>query len=171
MSEKEIRRVIEEICADLDRHARLLARSGVRKVVLPAVVGASLALGGCDRSVRALYGVPTPDGGKVKDTGARDGKVTPDKKMINDLAPVYMAPDSGVDAAEVDQGPQVDYMAPDKGPTPPYMAPDKGVVPPYMAPDKGAIPPYMAPDVGPDSSGPTPLYMSPQPSKDGGGKK
>jgi len=157
MSEKEIRRVIEEICADLDRHARILATRGVRKVVLPAVVGASLALGGCDRAVRMMYGVPVPDGGKVKDKGTakKDGKVPAD------LWPVYMAPDRG--PTKTDKGAQPDYMAPD-------ARADLPPTPPYMAPDAGPTPPYMAPDVGPDKTGPTPLYMGPQP-KDDGGKK
>ena len=170
MSEKEIRRIIQEICADLDRHARMVARQG-RKVVLPAVVGASLALGGCDRSVRMMYGVPGPDGGKIKDKGAvkedglstKDGKVAKDSKAISDLAPVYMAPD---------KGPQVDYMAPDAAtadlpPTPPYMAPDAGVQPPYMAPDVGSP----SKDLKSEDAGPTPLYMAPPFPKDDGGKK
>lgn len=165
MSEKEIRRIIEEICADLDRHARMLASKGVRKVVLPAVVGASLAVGGCDRVVTPVYGVPAPDSGKVQDKGV----VKKDGKVPADLQPVYMAPDRG--QAKTDNGAQPDYMAPDARadlpPLPPYMAPDKGTIP---GPDAGPTPPYMAPDVGPDKSGPTPLYMSPQP-KDGGGKK
>jgi hypothetical protein len=159
MSEKEIRRIIQEICADLDRHARMVARQG-RKVVLPAMVGASLALGGCDRSARMMYGVPTPDGGKIKDKGAAkedglattDGKVATDSKAISDLAPVYMAPDAAIA---------------DLPPTPPYMAPDAGVQPPYMAPDVGRP----SKDLKSEDAGPTPLYMAPPFPKDDGGKK
>ena len=152
MSEKEIRRIIQEVCSDLDRHARLraLASKGVRKLVLPAVVGAGLALGGCVES-RSLYGVPMPDGKVAADAKAskKDGKVG------SDLAPVYMAPDKGV--AKVDSGPQVDYMAPDKGAT----KVDTGPMPPYMAPDVGTD----KKDKGPDGAGPNPLYMASMPKR------
>ena len=40
MSEKEIREIIRSVCGNLDR----LALQGIRRVVLPAALGAGLAL-------------------------------------------------------------------------------------------------------------------------------
>lgn len=154
MSEKEIRRIIKEVCADLDRHAsiRALALKGARKVVLPAMLGAGLALGGCTET-RMMYGVPMPDG-QVMDSQVADGKVVGAEAGTPDA--IYMAPDAGIAdmAQKTDTGPQIDYMAPDAAVKPPDGLP----IPPYMAPnpDKG----QMKEDGGSDYSGPKPLYMA-----------
>lgn len=137
MSEKQIRDILRDVCADLDRHSRYVVHQGVRKLVLPTVIGASLALSGCDSRNVPEYAAPAPDA-QVTEAGADQGG-----------GALYMAPDGMV------------YMAPDSGAQPPYMAPpfDTGAIPPYMAPDKGGQPEYMAP--GPDG-GPQPDYQAPE---------
>jgi hypothetical protein len=135
MSEREMRQVLASLCNDLDRRAKALGR-GLKKVMLPAALGAGLALGagGCSDDSQ-----PAPnDAGieaSVKDIGAMDNAL-------------YMAPD-----AKADLGPQPPYMAPDGATPPPEDAAaadtavqkDAGPVPPYMAPDMGGLL-YMAPD-------------------------
>lgn len=147
MSEREIREILREVCADLDRHSRAVVRNGVRKIVLPTVLGAGLALGGCDSASRPMYAAPLPDG-QVADSQVSDGVAPTDGAVYAapDVGPTppYMAPDS----SPVYAAPDMVYMAPDAGPTPPYMAPDKGPQPDYMAPDGAPVPPYMAPDAG-----------------------
>jgi hypothetical protein len=84
MSESEIRAVLREVCDELDRRARQL--------LLPAIVGAGLALAGCgddskpvpaygvpaygvpmydarvEQGAVALYSAPAPDGGRRAET-------------------------------------------------------------------------------------------------------
>ena len=146
MSEKQIRDILRDVCADLDRHSRRVVRGGVRKIVLPAVLGAGLALTGCD-SVQ-LYGIPDAN---PPEAGTKDGGV----EAGLDVFP-YMAPDAGprdqkVEPAEAgapdlmygvaDQVPADTMPPPDGPPVLPYMAPDSKPQPP----DAGAQPPYMAP--------------------------
>ena len=137
MSEREIRDILRDVCTDLDRHSRWIVRNGVRKIVFPTVLGASLALSGCDSRSTPEYAAPLPDG-QVTEAGA-----------TSEGGMVYMAPD---------KGPLPPYQAPDKGPTPPYQAPglDSGGQPEYAAADAGPMPPYQAPDKGPQ-----PDYQAP----------
>ena len=115
MTEKEIREVIRELCDELDQSARRMVKQGLRKVVLPTVLGAGLALsvGGCgDRT--------TP--------GQQDHHVS-----AADMAygvPMYMAPmDRGPDKVPQPvfeygvQHPDYNLGKQDHGPTPPYMPP------------------------------------------------
>lgn len=140
MTEKEIRGIIKQVFARLDQ----CARRGVRKVVLPTMLGAGLALsGGCDgRNVPAEKdATPQTDSTAQTDGGSQ--------QLDSQGNLMYMAPD------------------PDGGPAPAYMAPeeDAGAVIEYMAPDPDSgpvYPPYMAPDSGE----PTIDYMAPDP--DGG---
>jgi len=95
MSERQIRSLIRRVCADLDRRAR--------KVAIPAALGVGLAVGAVacsdddtktDANPPADVGGPEAAYGVPFDSAAADGP--------------------GTDA-EVDHGPQVDYMAPDGG--------------------------------------------------------
>ena len=147
MSEKQIRDILRDVCADLDRHSRRVVRDGVRQLVLPTVLGAGLALTGCDaRENVPLYGVPADVGVEAgldvfpymaPDAGPRDQKVEPAEAGAPDL--MYGVADQ-VPADTVppppDGPPVLPYMAPDSKPQPP----DAGAQPPYMAPpfpDKG----------------------------------
>ena len=109
MSESEIRRVIEAVCAELDRKAR--------RVVFPAVMGAGIFIGGCGdddgikhpRDMSPVYGV---------DIGVLDTRPADRGKVIDGFIPrdaaIYGVPDVRImDAAEIDKGPQIEYMAPD----------------------------------------------------------
>ena len=109
MSEREIRAILREALEELDRRAGRV----VRKVVIPTVIGASLALGAGGCGQRA---VQPGDDGSVADTGAVYDDSGNKKKTDGGALPPYMAPD-------VDLG--TDVMPP---PTPDYMAPL------YMAP-------------------------------------
>lgn len=151
MREREMREVLATVCDELDRRARRLLRDGVRKVVMPAALGAGLALGGgCDTDRPVNTGDAATDGAPARDRGPQMG----------DLAPVYMGPDAGLL-----------YMGPDAGPPPADGAQpaDLGVdgrladlpMPPYMAPEAGLL--YMAPDAGKVDMGPLPPYMAPPP--------
>lgn len=170
MSEKEIRGILQEVCAELDRRVRDAVRQGVRKVLLPTALGAGLALTPACESERSTPGgdaMAQTDGSQRADTGQLDGGAVPP----------YMAPDQDMG------GPQPDYMAPepDGGPVPPYMAPDDGgaidaaeidggAVIEYMAPDPdgGPVPPYMAPDdAGAGIDGIAALYAAPAPVDQG----
>ena len=168
MSEKEIRSVLRSLCEDLDRRARRAMRSGMRNVVMPAALGAGLALSGCSDDSST-----TIDSGKtdvaIADAGAEN--VQP-PYMAPDAA-LYAAPDVRLDTAPDATGSEMGilYSAPD-GLQPPYMAPDSAVGPEmgllYMAPDGGVVPPYMAPDSSAtDASTTVPetglLYMAPGP--------
>jgi|GEM_PF-3381499 len=146
MSEKEIRGILQELCDDLDRRFR----GKIRKVVLPAALGAGMALGGCGDSltdVVPLYAAPGDDM-SMTELGPQPDYMAPDPDLsipadmgvdfqpIGEMGILYAgpSPDLGVDS-----GPQPEYMAPDDmGAMPPYMAPDPDVGPPqpdYMAPD------------------------------------
>lgn len=154
MSEKQIRDILRDVCSDLDRHSRRVVRQGVRKIVLPTVLGAGLALSGCGDDVVKKDTSPLTEAGV--EAGVEAGPA--------DLA--YMGPDAGPpdgpakkqDGKVVQDGvgaPDMAYMVPDagkvdKGPMPPYMAPEGGML--YMAPDSKAIPP---------DGGPMPPYMAP----------
>jgi hypothetical protein len=46
MSEKTIRAILRDICDELDQHARRVMTTGVRKIVLPSLLGAGVALSG-----------------------------------------------------------------------------------------------------------------------------
>lgn len=123
MSEKEIRRIIQEVCSQLDRQAR--------KAVYPAIIGAGLAMGGCSGDAEPVYGVPAPD--SALDAGLDRGiygMPVPDA--------IYAAPDQGkrLDGiiprdvaiyAAVDVN-FMDMKKTDKGGAPEYAAPipDKG---------------------------------------------
>jgi hypothetical protein len=149
VTEREIRRIIAEVCSELDRRARAVGR-----VVGPSVVGASLALGiaGCDDRSAPLYSAPAPDGKldvkKTADGGPGDVRphweyppMPPYGVPNPDAAYMGPFPDLAVkkDTLKLDKGPPVPpYMAPDVGPpTPDYMVPfDGGVAPLYTAPPK-----------------------------------
>lgn len=151
MTEKEIREVIRELCEELDRGARRVIKEGMRKVVMPSMLGAGLALsaGACSDKAVPAYGVPdrwivhSPNDayGVPFDVGVADKEPPPDQKValpdaayglpppdqglkrdLGPVAPPYMAPDVGP--------PQVDYMAPD----------DAGGAPVYAVPMYGAPP-------------------------------
>lgn len=126
MSEKQIRDILRDVCADLEEHSRRVVRSGIRKVVLPTVLGAGLALGGCDLGNESDYGAPMPQpDGLYKEAGVdaelSDGIVGKDVAIYSAPDAIYAAPD----LKKVDAGPSEDYQAPDAGgPQPDYMAPD-----------------------------------------------
>lgn len=128
MSEKQIREILRDVCADLEQHSRRVVRAGVRKVVLPSVLGAGLALGGCDLGGESDYGAPVPDGyykvdagkgdGVVEDVGKGDAIVGKDAAVYSAPDAIYAAPMDGAAAdtkKEADNGAQPDYMAPDGG--------------------------------------------------------
>ena len=107
MAERKIRATIRDICARLDRRA---GRTSVRSAVVPAFVGAGLAMAGCAGTVET--------DGRSGSGGAGSGGAG----AFAGFQPVYGAPDDG--------GPPIDaaYMAPD-------AATDAGGQPEYMAPD------------------------------------
>jgi hypothetical protein len=113
MNEREIRDLLATIRADLDRGLRL-----VRKAVIPAAVGAGLALGACSDEGASIQpdsmkpdtamvdaGAgdkgPADDKGPTPDQNVADGS-TPDQKVTPDILPhweflpppPYMAPDA-----------------------------------------------------------------------------
>ncbi len=84
MSEKEIRRIIGEVCGQLDRQAR--------RAVGPVVIGAGLTLGGCVvDDPTPVYGYPTPDSRPMVDAGT-DGLIPRDFAIYSAPDAVYMAP-------------------------------------------------------------------------------
>lgn len=100
---------MREALNELDRRAGRV----VRKVVLPSMIGASLALGVGACGERAVQ--PAEDG-SVADTGAisdDSGK----KKIDGGVAPPYMAPPPADLGTDIAAPPTPDYMAPL------YMAP------------------------------------------------
>jgi len=117
MTEKTIRSLISELCAELD-----LRRLG--KVVLPTVMGAGLALAGCsDRAAPTDGLVGHPEMGyAVPDAFYRDQPtVKPDSPVAQpDMG--YGVPDliKKMDQAlKTDAGKKIDGAV-----APPYMAPD-----------------------------------------------
>jgi hypothetical protein len=126
MSEREIRKVLEQFCEDVDAGRVKVSRMGrIRKLVTPPLLGLTLGMGVACESA-SDYGAPMPprDGG---DIGA-----------IAD----YMAPaDQYVPPTDMtDQGGWPDYMAP-MDTVPP---PTDGVAPPDLT-DQGAVADYMGP--------------------------
>jgi hypothetical protein len=125
MSEKEIRLVLRDVIADLDRRAiRTLG-----KVLLPSMLGASLALGassGCGH--RALPQQSQSDSTTLKADGSvplPDSTPAPDGPLLADAPSPRPVPDSE---------PAVDTQL-DPPPEPAYMAPSYGV--PFPEPDGG----------------------------------
>lgn len=167
MSEREIRQIIACVCADLDRQVRAAVSKGVRKVVLPAALGAGLAFTGaaCDDGGGELYGAP-PMEASVSDRGVDQGP-----------AVLYGVPDGGGELDSVADGePAPLYAAPAEA-----GLPDGGAVALYSAPapdgaaaeDGGAAPLYAAPtEAGIPDGGAVALYSAPAPdaatSPDGG---
>lgn len=119
MTEKEIRDILRTVSLDLERRCKKV----VRKVLVPSVLGATLALSGCgdddttkkDGLVGPLYAAPDAS----MELGPQPEYMAADATLPDGIQPLYSAPDASTDA-----GPQIDYMAPDAGPQPPYMAPD-----------------------------------------------
>jgi hypothetical protein len=126
MSEKEIRLILRDVIADLDRRAiRTLG-----KVLLPSMLGASLALGagalsGCSQRTLPQQSDST--------TITADGSVPPlpDSSSLPDGA----LPPDGASRPIPDSVPAVDTQPPDPPPEPAYMAPMYGV--PFPEPDGG----------------------------------
>jgi hypothetical protein len=127
MTEKEIREVIRELCEELDERARRM----VKKVVLPTMLGAGLALS----------------------VGACGDRTAPGKQDVISAAdmaygvPLYMAPSDYRPADHFVGGPDMAYRAPDREPRlDGKPKPDLGPIPPYMAPmDGGASTLYSMP--------------------------
>jgi hypothetical protein len=129
MSEGEIRRVLREICEELDRTSRR-----VRRVVLPAALGAGLALSsGCGG--RGVPAAPDGSGPDRRAAGRADLGLVVDGPAVrgDTLAPpsvtLYSVPTPTLEARALkpDLGdPISEYAVPD--PQPDYMAPL------YMAP-------------------------------------
>jgi hypothetical protein len=118
MSEREIRSLLRIICDELDVRAAKAGRVA-RKIVLPTMLGAGLALsGGCD-----------------------DGAEKTDSQVITEAGPLYMAP---VDAAYMAPDTTTDGAVP--MPDMMYMGPDVGQI--DAALDAPPVPPYTAPDAG-----------------------
>jgi hypothetical protein len=139
MSDRDLRRILDEIIEDFDTGRIQLIRSrmpGIRNVVGSAVIAVTLGLGGvaCDTQSVGTTG----DAGPQRDA-----------------------------AAQIDGGMDLLYMAPpvDAGPMPEYAEPfdDGGIMPAYAEPfpddgggyeylDAGDVPAYMAPswDAGTD---------------------
>lgn len=119
MSESEIRRVLREVCEELDRAARHLGR-----VVLPAALGAGVALAsGCGERA-----APVGADGKVADQGAAPLAEAGARTDLRELLPpnpsLYSVPSPTEDArpAKPDlPGPIGAYGVPE--PEPDYMAP------------------------------------------------
>jgi hypothetical protein len=186
MSEKEIRKIIRSVCADLDHRAKRAAQTTARCVVLPTVMGLSLTVAGCPKNETDHLDaqVAAGEGGAVGGAGgfggggattAAGGAGGSGQTRDSGAVAIYSAPlkDAGTkpDAAVKDAGPQVKYMAPtDAG-----AKPDSGAVALYSVPfiDAGAQAEYMAPlpDAGPQlrymaqfpDAGAQLLYMAPTP--------
>jgi len=165
MSEREIRNIVRSVCADLDERARRAANARLRKVVLPAALGATLAVSGCASETNSRlpkYDASSPDsaqvlpkeGGAGKEAGEPDagpvpeydaplagtGGMTPVYGVPIDASavPEYMAtmPDASEDGATGKDAQTVtDAARVDAGPVLEYAAPP---------PDAGGVPPYMA---------------------------
>lgn len=155
MSEKEMRGLLGEVCRELERRARMT----LKKVALPAALGASLALGGCSDD-----STTPPDAGadvQRSDSNTRDSATAKDRGAPNDstthhdgagMADVGARADTG----DIDMGSAPEYAAPvDGGPGPLYavVSPDAGRIDSgpttdYAAPlDLAVGPLYIAPDV------------------------
>jgi hypothetical protein len=89
MSESEIRAVLREVCDEIDRRARQL--------LLPAIVGAGLALAGCGEDSKPVPAYGAPAYGVIHLDGSVERIVGADRAVYG--APLYSAP-------------QPEYMAP-----------------------------------------------------------
>lgn len=132
MSDRDLRRILNEIIDDFDTGRIQLLRSrlpGVRNVVGSAVIAVTMGLGGvaCD----------TQSVGTATDAGPQRDAVS---QIDGGVDLLYMAP-------AVDAGPMPEYAEPfiDGGITPAYAEPfpDDGGV--YEVLDAGDAPAYMAP--------------------------
>lgn len=149
MSDRDLRRILNEIIEDFDTgRIRTIRRHlpTVRNVVGSAVIAVGLGLGGvaCD----------TQSVGSATDAGTQQDA-----------------------AAQIDGGGDLLYMAPmvDAGPMPEYAEPfyDGGIMPAYGEPfyDDGGIYEYASPPI---DAGDMPAYMAPyidasvEPEEDGG---
>jgi hypothetical protein len=103
MTEREIRRVIVEVCAELDRRAR-----GLLFPMLGA--GVALAVAGCGDDSKPA---PNPDA-----TYMGPDIYVPRDAALYGIDAIYMAPDAGVKLDGL--------LNKDLPPVPPYMAPDVG---------------------------------------------
>lgn len=101
MTEKQIRDILHDALAELDRRAR--------KVILPSMLGVGLALSGCgDRAVTWSDGqAAAAEAGTQPDSGV----ALPDAELPDMGFPVppYMAPEPD---AQITPPPQTDYAAP-----------------------------------------------------------
>jgi hypothetical protein len=77
MSEKEIRRIVKSVCAELDERAIRAARTTARSFALPAIVGITLSVVGCDKSTDngpiSLYSVVVAEAGHQNDSRSGHG--------------------------------------------------------------------------------------------------
>jgi hypothetical protein len=146
MLEKNMRQLVKELCADLDNALKV----SMRKIVIPATLGISLALAsGCDGS-----------GDDQKDKQAEIEKGKSDPGAISLYAVPFPYEDAGVAPVLKYMGP---FMDAGVGPTPKYMGPfmDEGIgpTPKYMGPfmDEGVIE---------EDGGATTKYMGPFPPEE-----
>jgi hypothetical protein len=178
MSEREIRKIIRSVCADLDQRAKRAAQNTARCVVLPTIMGLSLTVAGCDdKKPGHIDAQASEDGAVIVPDGATEGGAGRDSGVVA----LYAAPldagllaDSGAkdagqteDAAIKDAGPQVKYMAviPDaEADADSGTKRDAGMIALYAVPfiDSGAQAEYAAPMA---DSGPVLRYMAPDPKQ------
>lgn len=110
MTEKQIREMLHDALAELDRRAR--------KVILPSMLGVGLALSGCgDRAVTWSDGQAAAS---EAGAGLDQGVALPD---IGFPIPPYMAPEPD---AQITPPPQTDYAAPMYAAPMPVPEPDGG---------------------------------------------
>jgi hypothetical protein len=180
MSEREIRNIVRSICNDLDERARRAAQSRIKKVVLPAALGVTLAVAGCSSDSSANKGnLNNVDGSAVVDSAAgKDaantapegtaGTAGSTSGTAGDIAPtavaIYGVQIAG-SGATGGSGPVTPPDASADGGTGTDAGPavDSGTFLPYMAPivDSGAVLEYMAPL--PDSGIMVTLYAASAP--------
>jgi hypothetical protein len=174
MSEREIRNIVRSICNDLDERARRAAQARLRKVVLPAALGVTLAVAGCASDsgrtggevVRGDSESTVVDAAAGKDaantqTEGTAGAAGSTSGGAGNIAPtavaIYGVQIAG-SGATGGSGPVTPLDAStDGGTSPDAGAPrDAG-----SAVDSGIIPPYMAPP--PDTGIGVELYAAPPP--------
>jgi hypothetical protein len=178
MSEREIRNIVRSICNDLDERARRAARARIKKVVLPAALGVTLAVAGCSSDSTANKdNLKNVDGSAVVDSAAGKDAANTNPEgtagtagsttgTAGDIAPtavaIYGVQIAG-SGATGGSGPVTppDASADGSPGTDAESAVDSGIVPPYMAPPPDAgigVELYAAPL--PDATV-MPLYMAP----------
>lgn len=119
MSEKEIRKLLQRACAELDRYARL-----AKKAMLPGAVGAGLAITGC---------ASTPKPEAAPGPGPTDSvQAVADAGVVEAPLPDQTA-DAG--AAVVEEAPPVQVADAAPQPVKRERPPDYDIPKPYMAPD------------------------------------